>query len=123
MKSSRTEKACYRIAFLSSFALSMVMALHSTIARAADGDTTTITTVAIPRADTGSQKEPSSNATVVLRGNRPVTPAAAEVPNPRNEAPPPPYMGFVPRPLTGSGWNTEYNYNGLNYTPPEGAAE
>lgn len=123
MKSSRAEKASYRLALFSSFVLSMTIAVQPTIAPAADGDTTTITTVAMPRADTGSRQEPSSNAAVVLHGTRPFTSAATEVPNVRNEAPPPPYMGFVPRPLTGSEWNTEYNYNGLNYTLPGGAAE
>ena len=117
MKPSR---AAYCLGLLS-LLLSIVMLSEPTNAQAADGDTAT--TVAIPRADTSAQAEPSSNAPVVLRGTRPVTPAAAEVPNVRNQAPPPPYMGFVPAPLTGSGWNTEYNYNGLNYTPPGGAAE
>ena len=115
MKPSR---AAYRLALLS--LLSMAMLLRPTIAQAAEGDTTT--TVAIPRADTSSQTEPSSNATVVLRGTRPVTPAAAQESNLSNQAAPPPYMGFVPAPYA-SGWNTEYNYNGLNYTPTGGAAE
>jgi len=112
-------RAAYRLGLLS-LLLSTVVLSQPTIAQAADGDTTI--TVAIPRADTGSQAEPSSNAPVVLRGTRPVTAAAAQVPNMRNQTPPPPYMGFVPAPY-GSGWNTEYNYNGLNYTPPGGAAE
>ena len=115
----KSSRAAYRLALLS-LLLSMAMLSRPTIAEAADGGTAI--TVAIPRADTGSQEEPSSNAPVILRGTRPVTRAAAEAPNVRNRAPPPPYMGFVPAPY-GSGWNTEYNYNGLNYTPPGGAAE
>ena len=120
MKPSRGEEGSYRLALLTSFLLSTTIALQPMIAQAADGDTAI--TVATPRADTGSQEEPSSNAPVVLCGTRPVTPAAAQVPNVRNQTPTPPYMGFVPAPY-GSGWNTEYNYNGLNYTPPGGAAE
>ena len=116
----KPSRAAYHVALLS-LLLSIVMFSEPTIAQAADGDTTT--TVAIPRADTSAQAEPSSNAPVVLRGTRPVTPAAAQAPGVSNRAPPPPYMGFVPAPLSGSGWNTEYNYNGLNYTPPGGAAE
>jgi hypothetical protein len=117
----KPSRAAYCLGLLS-LLVSIAMPLQPTIAQAADGDTTT--TVAIPRADTSAQAEPSSNAPVVLlRGTRPVAPAAAEVPNVRNRAPPPPYMGFVPAALTGSGWNTEYNYNGLNYTPSGGAAE
>ena len=114
----KPSRAAYCLALLS-LLLSMAMLLEPTIAQAAESDTTT---VAMPRADTSSQTEPSSNAPVVLRGTRPVTPAAAQEPNVSNQAPPPPYMGFVPAPY-GSGWNTEYNYNGLSYTPPGGAAE
>jgi hypothetical protein len=58
---------------------------------------------------------PSSGGPLVLQGTRPVTPAAAESPNERNR--PPPYMGFVPAPYFGSGWNTQYDWGGLSYTP------
>jgi hypothetical protein len=121
MKPSRPENGSYRLVLLTSLLVSVALLSQPTIAQTADGDTTT--TVAIPRADTSAQAEPSSNAPVVLRGTRPVTPAAAQAPGVSNRAAPPPYMGFVPPPLSGSGWNTEYNYNGLNYTPPGGAAE
>ena len=114
MKPSRVGKASYRLAFLTSLLLSMALLLPPTIAEGADGDTTT--TLAMPRANASSQ-EPSSGGPVILRGTRPVSPVAAEAPNVGNQAPPPAYMGFVPTPLYGSGWNTEYNYNGLNYTP------
>ena len=119
MKPSRVGKAFYRLAFLTSLLLSMALLLQPTIADGADGDTTT--TLAMPRADAGSQ-EPSSGGPVVLRGTRPVSPIAAEAPNVGNQASLPPYMGFVPRPLYGSGWNTEYNSEGLSYTP-NGAPE
>jgi len=115
----KPSRAAYRLALLS-LVLSMSMLMQPTIAQAAEGDTTT--TVAIPRADTSSQTEPSSTAPVILRGTRPITPAAAQEPNVSNQAPPPPYMGLVPAPY-GSGWNTEYNYNGLSYTPRGGAAQ
>ena len=114
MKPSRVGKASYRLAFLTSLLLSMALLLPPTIAEGADGDTTT--TLAMPRANASSQ-EPSSGGPVILRGTRPVSPVAAEAPNVGNQAPPPAYTGFVPTPLYGSGWNTEYNYNGLNYTP------
>ena len=114
MKPSRVGKASYRLAFLTSLLLSMALLLQPTIAEGADGDTTT--TLAMPRANASSQ-EPSSGDPVILRGTRPVSPVAAEAPNVGNQAPPPAYTGFVPTPLYGSGWNTEYNYNGLNYTP------
>src|SRR5881394_2131894 len=82
----KPSRAAYRLPLLS-LLLSMAMLLQPTIAQAAEGDTTT--TVAIPRADTSSQTEPSSNAPVVLRGARAVTPAAAQEPNVNNRAPPP----------------------------------
>ena len=119
MKPSRVGKASYRLAFWTSLLLSMGLLLQPTIADGADGDTTT--TLAMPRADAGSQ-EPSSGGRVIRRGTRPVSAVAAQARNIGNQAPPRPYMGFVPTPLYGSGWNTEYNYNGLNYTP-NGAPE
>ena len=119
MKPSRVGKAAYRLALLTSLLLSMALLLQPTIADGADGDATT--TLAMPRVDAGSQ-EPSSGGPVFLRGTRPVSPVAAQARNIGKQAPPPPYMGFVPTPLYGSGWNTEYNYNGLNYTP-NGAPE
>src|SRR2546423_15351001 len=85
---SRAKEARYRLAVLVAI-LSIAMLAHPTIAQAADGDTTT--TVAIPRADPSAQAEPSNNAPVVLRGTRPVTPAAAQAPGVSNRAPPPPY--------------------------------
>ena len=114
MKPSRVGKASYRLALLTSLLFSMALLLQPTIADGADGDTTT--TLSMPRTDAGSQ-EPSSGGPVILRGTRAVSPVAAEAPNIGNQASPLPYMGFVPSPQYGSGWNTEYNYNGLNYTP------
>jgi hypothetical protein len=114
---SRTEKATYRIAFLTGVLLSMAMLLQPTIATADDGDTATVT-IPRPSTDTGL-REPSSGGLVVIRGTRPVSPTAARSPNARNERNPIPtsYGGFQPVPLYGSGWNTEYNSNGLDYTP------
>jgi len=118
VESSRVGKASYRLALLTGLLLSMALLLQRTTADGADGDTTT--TLAMPRGDAGSQG-PSSGGPVILRGTRPVSPVAAEAPN-GNQASAPPYMGFVPTPIYSSGWNTEYNYNGLNYTP-NGAPE
>ena len=117
MKPSRPENGSYRLVLLTSLLVSVALLSQPTIAQTADGDTTT--TVAIPRADTSSQTEPSSTAPVILRGTRPITPAAAQEPNVSNQAPASPYTGLVPAPY-GSGWNTEYNYNGLSYTPRGG---
>src|SRR5262249_59482684 len=106
MKPSRAKNGSYRLILLTSLLASVVLLLQPTIAQPADGDTTI--TVAIPHADTGSQAEPSSNAPVVLRGTRPVTAAAAQVPTVRTQAPQPPYRGFRPAPSSPGG-TTEYN--------------
>jgi hypothetical protein len=114
---SRTEKATYRIAFLTGVLVSMAMLLKPTIAAADDGDTATVT-IPRPAADTGL-REPSSSDLVIIRGTRPVSPTATQ---PRNggserDRAPVSYSGFQPVPLYGSGWDTEYNSNGLDYTP------
>src|SRR5207302_2501414 len=88
VKPSRVGKASYRLAVLTSLLLSMALLLQPIIADGADGDTTT--TLAMPRADAGSQ-EPSSGGPVILRGTRPVSPVAAEAPNVGNQASAPPY--------------------------------
>jgi len=113
---SRAEKARQRLAVLSAFLLGVAMLAQPTITVAADGDTTTVA-MPPPVSDTGF-REPSSGGSVIIRGTRPVSPAAEQSPDlasERNRTPP--YMGFQPAPLYGSGWNTEYNYNGLSYAP------
>ena len=115
MEPSRAKEARYRLAVLVAI-LSIAMLAHPTIANAADGDTTTVA-MPPPVSDTGF-REPSSGGSVIIRGTRPVSPAAEQSPDlasERNRTPP--YMGFQPAPLYGSGWNTEYNYNGLSYAP------
>ena len=71
--------------------------------------------VAMPGPDPGL-RDPSSGGSVVLRGSRPVTPASTQSPNVRNQ-PPQPYMGWVPATQFFPGWNPEYNWDGLSYTP------
>ena len=113
---SRTQRASYWLAFLTGLLLSMSMLLQPTVANAGDGDTPTVV-VPRPPTDTGF-REPSSGGSVIVRGTRPVSPAAKQSPDlasERNRTPT--YMGFQPAPLYGSGWNTEYNYNGLSYAP------
>ena len=113
MEPSRVDKAVYRLGVLTAVLLSAAMLLQPTIAAAADGDTVTVT---IPR-DTGL-REPSSSGPVVIHGTRPVSPAAAQSANAngeRNRAAS--NSGFQQVPRYGSGWDTEYNSNGLSYTP------
>jgi len=98
------QKACRRLAGLTALLLSMAVLMEPTIAAAADASGGDAAAAAGP---------------VVLRGTRPVSPTPEQSPkaaNERNQTPAP-YMGFVPAPLTGSGWDTEYNTNGLSYTP------
>src|SRR5947208_4315549 len=84
---SRADKAVYRRGVLTAVLLSAAMLSQPTITAAADDDTVTVT---IPR-DTGL-REPSSGGSLVLRGTRLVSPAPTQVPNVRNQEPPPPYM-------------------------------
>ena len=116
MEPSRAEKARQRLAVLGAFLLGVAMLAQPTITVAADGDTATVA-MPPPASDTGV-REPSSGGSVIIRGTRPVSPAAEQSPDlasERNRTPP--YMGFQPAPVYGSGWNTEYNYNGLSYAP------
>ena len=115
MEPSRADKAVYRLGVLTAVLLSAAMLSQPTIATAADGDTATLA-VPDPGSDTGL-REPSISGPVVIHGTRPAGPEAVQSGNVSNRAPPPPYMGFQPAPPYGSGWNTEYNYNGLSYTP------
>ena len=114
MEPSRADQARYRLAVLTGFLLSIAILAQPTIANAADGDTATVA-MPSPVSHTGL-REPSISGPVVIYGSRSVSPVAAQSPNVSNRTPPP-YMGFQPAPLYGSGWNTEYNYNGLSYAP------
>ena len=107
------DKAVYGLGVLTAVLLSAAMLSQPTIATAADGDTVTVT---IPP-DTGL-REPSNSGPVVIHGTRPVSPAAAQSANAngeRNRAAS--NSGFQQVPRYGSGWDTEYNSNGLSYTP------
>jgi hypothetical protein len=114
---SRAKEATYRIAFLMGVLLSMAMLLRPTIATADDGDAATVT-IPRPAPDTGL-REPSSSGLVVIRGTRSVSPTATQPRNVGSERDRAPisYTGFRSVPLYGSGWDTEYNSNGLDYTP------
>ena len=106
MEPSRADKAVYRLGVLTAVLLSAAMLLQPTIAAAADDDTPT------------GLREPSNGGPVVIHGTRPVSPAAAQSANAngeRNRAAS--NSGFQQVPRYGSGWDTEYNSNGLSYTP------
>ena len=49
---------------------------------------------------------------VVVRGAPAISPAPSQAPIVRNRTP----ANTGVAPLYGQGWNTEYNYNGLNYS-------
>ena len=112
MKPSRAVK----VACLNGFLLTMTMLLQPTIADAADGDTPTVV-VPRPPTDTGL-RAPSSSRPVVIYGTRPASPSARQPSNvgsERNRAAS--NSGFQQVPRYGSGWDREYNSNGLSYTP------
>lgn len=115
MDLSRTERSGYRLSFLTSLLLSLIMLAQPIIAVADEGD-------ALPNGkpqpapDTGL-REPSITRPVVIHGTRPVSPSARQSTNVGNEWSPTPNGSFQQSPLYGSGWNTEYNLNGLSYAP------
>ena len=84
--------------------------------KAADQGDANTTGVVMPGPDPGL-REPSSGGLVVLRGTRPVTTVVAEASNARNQPPASPYMGWVPATQYFSGWNPDYDWGGLSYTP------
>jgi hypothetical protein len=99
---SRAARAGYLVACVAGILLSTAIFVQPTITLAAD-DNAVVT----------------ASGPVVLRGTRPVSPTPAPSPkavSERNPAPAP-YMGFVPYPVSGSGWDTGYSTNGLSYTP------
>ena len=106
MKPFLVEKTCRRLAWLTGLLLTMAIFAQPTTAAAAD-----------PTG--GDENAGSASGLVVLRGTRPVSATPAQSPKAareRNQAPAP-YMGFVPYPVSGSGWDTGYSTNGLSYTP------
>jgi len=117
MKPSRTERASYALALLTSFFVSIATALQPSITQAADGDTNA--TLAMPPADTGL-REPSSGGSLVLRGTRPVSPAPTQARNASNQTTPPPYEGWRPVQQIGPGWSTDYDWSGLSNVPTPG---
>src|SRR5947207_9640997 len=111
---SRAEKARQRLAVLGAFLLGVAMLAQPTITVAADGDTPPLLCL-LPLPTPACERRRSA-ARWSSMAAAPSNPVAAQSPNMRNQTPPP-YLGFQPTPLYGSGWNTEYNSNGLTYTP------
>ena len=96
--------------------LGLVVLAQPVPTNAADPGNANITGVVMPGSDP-NLREPTSGGPLVLRGTRPVTPAMAEAPNEQNQPPPSPYMGWVPATQYFSGWNPDYDWGGLSYTP------
>jgi hypothetical protein len=111
---SRSEQARTRPLLLVGVLLALLVLSQPIATKAADQGDANTTGVVMPGPDP-NLREPSSGGPVVLRGTRPITPAVAEAPNQRNE--PPPYMGWVPATQYFSGWNPDYDWGGLSYTP------
>jgi hypothetical protein len=67
----------------------------------------------------GDDNTAGASGAVILRGTRPVTPTPPTSPKAANERnrTAAPNMGFLPAPLSGSGWDTGYSTEGLSYTP------
>ena len=114
MKSSRATIACYWLAWPTSI-LAIAMLAQPNIADAADRETPT---VAVPRLTDTGLREPSINGPVVIYGTRSASPSGTQSRNVGSERnPAASNSGFQQVPVYGSGWDTEYNSNGLSYTP------
>jgi len=111
VNSSQSEKARTRSALVVAVSLGLVILSQPSAAKAADTGDANTTGAAMPGP---GLRDPSSGESVVLRGTRPVTPAVTQSPNVGNQ---PPYMGWVPATQYFPGWNPEYNWEGLSYTP------
>ena len=104
------------IARVSAVLLGIALLSQPNLTDAADGKggDTTISVVRGPTSDVRQTPEVAPGGGVVLRGNHPL--------NPRQPAPgqgddPATNVGFSPRTFLGSGWDTRYDLNGLNYLP------
>jgi len=112
-----------------------LLQLNRAIAAEVKGDSdTAAAAVPLPGSERSLVREPSAGGSLVIRGTRPElisaegpAPAGAGRPNfvgggygPAGYSPwgygPPGNLGFRPLPLSGYGWNYEYDYGGLN--PP-----
>ena len=117
MYSSQPEKARTGSLLPVAVLLGLVILSQPIAIKAADSGDASTTGVAMPGPDPGL-REPSSGGSIVLRGTRPVIPAVEQSPNVRNQpSPPEPYMGWRPANQNFEGWNPEYNWGGLSYTP------
>lgn len=117
MNLSQSEKGRTRSLLLVAVSAGAVIFSQPSATKAADSGDATSTGVAMPGPDPGL-REPSSGGSIVLRGTRPVIPAVEQSPNVRNQpSPSQPYMGWRPANQNFEGWNPEYNWDGLSYTP------
>jgi hypothetical protein len=105
-----------RPALLVAVLLGFVVVSQPVATKAVDKGDANTTGVVMPGPDP-NLREPSSGGPVVLRGTRPVTPAVTEAPNERNQPQSSPYMGWIPATQYFPGWNPEYDWGGLSYTP------
>jgi hypothetical protein len=129
VKQSRAGDSRYCVGLFSFVLLSIVVFSDPTGADAADGKGESNSTVAVIPPDTGL-REPSSSGSVVIRGTRPIqiTQPSRSNAGPGNRAPASggfpigPYTpGFEPS-LTSKGWDSSYDYGGLNWAPYPGTA-
>ena len=104
------------IAPLVAVLLGFALPSQPSLADAADskGGGTTISVVRGPTSDVREMPEVAPGGGVVLRGNRPVKPRQPALGQGDDPAA---NVGFTPRPFLGFGWDTGYDFNGLNYVP------
>ena len=100
---------------LSAVLLGIALLSQPNLADAADGKggDTTISVVRGPTSDVREMPEVTPGGGVVLRGTRLVNPSQ----QPADRGGQATNVGFSPRPFLGFGWDTGYDFGGLNYVP------
>ncbi|MEA2633543.1 MAG: hypothetical protein QOH92_310 [Chloroflexota bacterium] len=125
VKQSRTEDNRFCVGLFGFVLLSIAVFSVPTGVDAADGKGESNSAVAVIASNNGL-RDPLSSGSVVIRGTRPVqiTQRSPLNASPENMAPATPgfpigpYRGGFEPSLTGKGWDSGYDYSGLNWAIP-----
>lgn len=137
-RASRVQSRISRLACRTAVLLGIAMLAHPNLVIAADGKAGGDAVSSVVRGPSFDRRElpepePSTGSAVLLRGTRPSKPNASQLPpaeagagyaganNAFQEGPSNPYWQrqnntFQQSPLSGSGWDTRYDYGGLSGT-------
>lgn len=104
-----------RLACFTAVLLGSITACQLSIGNAAEPAASGTAVVAVPGPASDRTLSPDLSATdpVVFRGTRPASPKVGQPVSGAGNA----NVGFRPVSPYGSGWNTDYDFGGLNYSP------